>query len=368
MRSLSTTSSGTKSRRQRRTGVSVVNRDGHTIGLDIGATAVRATVLQPRIVDGRPSVTVHGTGKVDLAPGVIVNGVIQEPAQLTAALKQLWHVNKFPCNHVILGIANQQVLVRSMTIPDLDPQQRAKALPYQAREVVALPIDQVVLDFCQLGGPDPETNQVHGLLLATPREPVLSAVTAVERAGLKVARVDLSSFGSLRSLAYAEPADEAIIDLGAHLTTILIHQQGVPKLVRTLARGGQHLTEQLADRMDIQVQDAEAVKREIGLLDEGSELSRTLRDGLRPLVGEIRTSVQYFRSSNSGAQIARISLTGGGAALRGISETLEEQIGLPTAVVDPLQHVGNRHSSELAENLGLEVSAVSVGLAMGVAA
>ena len=51
--------------------------------------------------------------------------------------------NKFECRNVILGVANQQVIVRDMSMPNLDPDQRAKALPFQAREIVALPMDQV---------------------------------------------------------------------------------------------------------------------------------------------------------------------------------------------------------------------------------
>jgi type IV pilus assembly protein PilM len=357
-------------RRIRRTRDGVLNSDGHAVGLDLGATAVRATVLEPRMLGGRPSATIVDVGKVDLPPGVVVNGVVQEPGPLTAALKQLWHMHKLSSHQVILGIANQQVLVRQMTIPDLDPQQRAKALPFQAREVVALPIDQVVLDFCQLGTADPETNLVPGLLLATPREPVLVAVRAVERAGLTVARVDLSSFGSLRSIADEDPAVEAVIDIGAHLTTVVIHQNGVPKLVRTLARGGHQLTEQLSDRMSINEMEAETAKCDVGLDGERSELTRMLAEALRPLVAEIRTSVQYFRSSNAGQQIAQMSLTGGGAALRGVAALMEEQIGLPTRVGDPTQHLGNRESSEhLREGGSLsELSAVSVGLAMGAAA
>ena len=348
----------------------VLNKDGHTIGLDIGATAVRATVLAPGMLEGRPSVTVHGIGRIDLAPGVVVNGVVQEPTALTTALKQLWQQNKFECNHVILGIANQQVLVRDMTIPALSPQQRAKALPFQAREIVALPIDQVVLDFCQLGEPDPETNLVSGLLLATPRQPVLAAVSAVERAGLKVARVDLSSFGSLRSIADEQLAIEAIIDLGAHLTTIVIHDHGIPKLVRTLARGGQEISEQLADRMSLSILEAEAAKCDGGLESDDPVMSRMLGEALRPLLAEIRTSLQYYRSSSDGKQIARMSLTGGGAGLRGISNAFADQIGLPTRVVDPLQHVRNRHSSKHARDgdPSHELSAVSIGLAMGAAA
>ncbi len=348
----------------------VLNSDGHTIGLDIGATAVRATVLAPGMLEGRPSVTIHGAGQVGLMPGVVVNGVVQEPAALTAALKQLWQENKLECKRVILGIANQQVLVRDITIPDLDPQQRAKALPFQAREIVALPIDQVVLDFCQLGEPDPQTNMVRGLLLATPREPILGAVTAVERAGLKVGRVDLSSFGSLRAIADETLAVEAIVDLGAHLTTIVIHDRGVPKLVRTLARGGQEITAQLADRMGVGEQEAEVAKRQSGLVGDGSEFTRMLIEAMRPLVAELRTSVQYFRSSSDGAQIERMSLTGGGAAMLGLADAFHEQIGIPTRIVDPLQHVRNRLSSKHVRQGDPQhaLSAVSIGLAMGAAA
>ncbi|MGH8961816.1 MAG: type IV pilus assembly protein PilM [Jatrophihabitantaceae bacterium] len=349
--------------------VGVVNPDGHAIGLDIGATAVRASILAPGTLEGRPSVTIHGVGRIDLPSGVVVNGVVQEPAALTAAIKQLWSVNKFEGHNVILGIANQQVLVRDLTVPNLDPIKRAKALPFQAKEIVALPIDQVVLDFCQLGAPDPQTNMVRGLLLATPREPVRIATGAVARAGLRVARVDLSAFGTLRAIGDEHLAVEAVVDLGAHLTTIVIHDHGVPKLVRTLARGGELLTEQLADRLSVSIPEAEHIKWEAGL--EGApEVARGLLEGLRPLVAEVRTSVGYFRSTNDGAVIERISLTGGGAHLRGIAAALSDGIGLPTRVIDPLQHVRNRHASK--QTRGAESafipSAVSLGLAMGAAA
>ena len=256
--------------------VGVVNADGHAIGLDIGATAVRASVLAQGMLEGRPSVTVQSIGRVDLAEGVVVNGVVHEPAALTSALKRLWAENKFEGRNVILGIANQQVLVRDMSVPDLDPARQRKALPFQAREIVALPIEQVILDFCRLGEPDPETNTVHGLLVATPREPVLALVNAVERAGLKVARVDLSSFGSLRAIADEDLAIEAIVDIGAHLTTIVVHNHGVPKLVRTLPRGGAAITEQLSDRLSVPPHEAEAIKCMTGLEDSRDEVTRAL--------------------------------------------------------------------------------------------
>ena len=188
-----------------------VNSDGHAIGLDLGATSIRAAILALSTKGGRPSVTVYGLGSVPLPPGAIVNGAVTEQAVVTQALKQLRQINGFNRRKVILGVANPQAVVRPLQIPNLTPHQRAKALPFQASEIIALPLDQVILDYAQVGDPDPETGMVSGLLIATPRLPVLAAVEAVERAGLKVVRVDLSSFGALRSIADEHLAVQAVI-------------------------------------------------------------------------------------------------------------------------------------------------------------
>jgi type IV pilus assembly protein PilM len=350
--------------------VGPMNPDGHVIGLDIGATSVRAAILAPGTLEGRPSMTVHGLACVPLPAGTVINGMVADQAVLTTALKQLWKLNKFGCKNVILGIANPQILVRDLRIPNLNPQQRAHALPFQAREIIALPIDQVVLDFAQLGEADPETNLVSGLLIAAPRQPILAAVEAVERAGLKVARVDLGSFAVLRSIADEHLSVEAVIDLGAHLTTVVIHNRGVPKLVRTLARGGQELSDRLADRLSLSLEDAERAKFEVGLVGEQAAVSGALTEAVRPLLAEIRSSINYFSTANDGARLERISLTGGGSALRGLADILSDQIGVPTNVVTSMQHIRNRWASKHLRTNESEraASAVSVGLAMGAAA
>ncbi|MDQ2749892.1 MAG: type IV pilus assembly protein PilM [Pseudonocardiales bacterium] len=359
--------------KHRQTGISkvgLINTDGHAIGLDLGATSARAAILAPGTLDGHPSVTVHGLASVPLPPGCVVNGVVIDQIALTKALKNLWQENKFACKNVILGIASPQVLVRDMQIPDLSPQQRALALPFQAREIVALPMDQVVLDFAQLGEADPDTNLVSGLLIATPRQPVLAAVEAVERAGLKVARVDLASFAALRSIADEHLSVEAVVDMGAHLTTIVIHNRGVPKLVRTLARGGQELSGRLVDRLSLSAQDAETVKFEVGLLGGKDSASALLSEAIRPLLAEIRSSINYFISGNGGTLIERISLTGGASGLHGLADLLSSQVGVPTNVVTPMRHICNRWASTQVRTEDSErwASAVSVGLAMGAAA
>lgn len=345
-----------------------MNLGGHAIGLDLGATSVRAAILALSTNGGHASVSVHGLGSVPLPAGAIVNGVVIEQAVVTQALRQLWATNDFKFHKVILGVANPQVVVRPLQIPNLSAQQRAKALPFQAREIIALPLDEVILDYAQVGEPDSKTGMLSGLLIATPRRPVLAAVEAVERAGLKVARVDLSSFGALRSTADEHHVVQAVIDLGAHLTSIVILNHGVPQLVRTLARGSQQLTDLLAERLDLTLPEAERVKCETGLTGVPDAVSDTLRAGIRPLLAEIRGSINYFRAGSDGAQLEAISLTGGGSALPGLAAALSNQNGVPTEVVTPMLHLRKREAASSLEESDRAASAVSVGLALGAAA
>jgi type IV pilus assembly protein PilM len=354
--------------RNKSTGVrSVTCQDGHSVGIDIGATAVRAAVLEVEVRDGVPTVTTQHLGGTPLPPGTVVNGVVTDPASLTAALKSLWRANGINCRNVIVGVANPQVLVREIRIPHLEPEQQTRALPFQARDVIALPMDQVVLDFTPLGPPDPDTNLVDGLLVASPREPVMSAVAAVERAGLKVARVDLSSFAVLRSSAHDDLDVEAVIDLGAHLTTVVVHQRGIPQLVRTLPRGGEELTTRLAERLNLSLEEAEEAKCTSGLGLPG-EVSAVLADCVAPLLSEIRSSINYFRTGHTDAQLRGIALTGGGAALAGLDEVLTNQNGAPARVSNPLRLVGPATKGRSKTSEDRWASAMSVGLAMGTAA
>lgn len=350
--------------------VRLINSDGHAIGLDVGATSVRAAILAPGKMHGRPSVTVHGLGAVALPSGAVVNGTVCDSTAVTRAIKQLWQDNKFNCRNVILGITSQQVVVREVNLPNLPEAQRARALPFQARDIVALPIDQAILDFIQLGPVDEEQDTVPGILIGAPREPVSGAVKAVERAGLKVARVDLSSLALLRAIGSADHEAETLVDIGAHLTNVVIHSRGVPKVIRTIARGGKDITEQLAGRTGLDIERAEVAKREVGLTGPDPVVTTALADIVRPIVAEIRSTLRLVGVGTGSLAVSRICLTGGGAAMPGLVAAVSEQLEVLTEIGVPMQYISNRWTSKRAKYAAdtEAATAVSVGLAMGAAA
>ena len=56
----------------------------------------------------------------------------------------------------------------------------------------------------------------------------MAAVSAAEKAGLHVERVDLASFALLRAASRLDEHVEAIVDIGARSTTVVVHTDDRP--------------------------------------------------------------------------------------------------------------------------------------------
>jgi len=341
------------------------------VGLDIGSTSIRA--VEATINKDRP--TINNFGQVFLPPGTVVGGVVKDDRAVTSALRQLWLSYTFSTKNVVLGVTHQQVIVREIDVNNLPPKELRQALPFLVRDVLPLPVEQALLDFYPLEKPAKARNKggsdtIHGLLIAAPKEAVIDTVRAVENAGLHVQDVDLACFAALRASAHLAQDTEALIDIGANGTNIVIHTDGTPKIVRTIPRGGSEVTKMVATRLGLTNAEAETVKCRVGLQrEESEEGAQVIGEAIRPLVNEIRGSFHYFSSNHPGQQVQRLALVGGAALLPGLAELLTEELGIPTFLSDPLQRVhdlrrGGRHDV-LARFRSS--AAVSIGLTLGAA-
>jgi type IV pilus assembly protein PilM len=87
---------------------------------------------------------------VPLPPGAISRGVVQDPDAVTAAVRRLVVENRLKGRRVVLGISTPQVVVRSLTLPAMPADKLRQALPFQARDVLPIPVDEALLDFSPL--------------------------------------------------------------------------------------------------------------------------------------------------------------------------------------------------------------------------
>jgi type IV pilus assembly protein PilM len=190
----------------------------------------------------------------------------------------------------------------------------------------------------------------------------------VQKAGLTATTVDLSSFAVLRSLASQDNLGmggdvEALIDVGARVTNIVVHQGGAPRFIRILLMGGQDLTDAVSERMGVAGAQAEAMKQEIGLrsdVPDGAMIASRVIEA---------AAVTFVEASTGSTRISRLVLTGGGARLTGLAERLQSATRVPVTLGNPMERLALGKTGLSPEQISFvqPLAVVPVGLALGAA-
>ncbi|HSE69808.1 MAG TPA: type IV pilus assembly protein PilM [Nocardioidaceae bacterium] len=315
------------------------------VGLDVGSSGIRAA----EFALGRRNPRLRRFASVPLAAGAVTAGVVTDPEAVTAGLRTLWSQGRFRTRTVVLGIANASVLVRQMDLDWMPPADFRKALRYQVEDVLPVPVDETNLDYHLLEEIDVEADGAarkvaRVLLVAAGREMVDGFVTAAHGAGLRPVRVDLVPFALIRAAARvpgATPGPEAIVDIGAETVTVAVHEGGRPQHVRTVpGLGGAVVTRALQERYEWTWEEAERTKVVVGLPGHGEvdhPAQAQVAAEVEALVGEVRATLDYFRSQDGSPELTRVLLTGDGSRLPGLPVVLAERLGLP---VEPFAVAG----------------------------
>jgi type IV pilus assembly protein PilM len=186
------------------------------------------------------------------------------------------------------------------------------------------------------------------LLVAAHRAMIGTLVESVTAAKLDPVGIDLTPFAIVRAVGTADDrldletqGDEAVVDVGAHVTSICVHDRGVTRFVRILPSGGRDVTLAIARGLGIPDEVAEALKRGDAVelppdedgrpqeLPDRAEVQQLAMTRAGSFVDEVRSSLEFYAAQVPGARIARVVVTGGGSRLDGFIELLQERIPVP---------------------------------------
>ncbi len=322
------------------------------IGLDVGTNAVTIAEVTP----GTPP-RLDMFAQVALPRDAMREGEVADAAAVRDAVARLRTEVGLKKAAVRVGIASPRVIVRQIEMPVMTRDELASALQFQAGDLIPIPIEEAVLDFSILesettsqGEGGEPTMQV--LLAAAQEATIMRLVSAVEAGGLQVAAVDLIPLALTRALARRTPAlvaaggvaledesggAEGIVSFGGGVTSIAVHEEGVPRFVRVLGSGGRELTDAIAKDLDVPAETAEALKRALGNPAQDEMVARAHHAVDRPLstlLDEVRSSIDYYRNQPGAARLARVVATGGSAQLPGLPQRLAALVGVPVEPAD----------------------------------
>jgi type IV pilus assembly protein PilM len=341
------------------------------IGLDVGSTAVRAAEL----TEGSPPSVVRAA-QVPLPAGAVENGEVRDVAAVSEALRELWTRGGFKSRKVWMGVGNQRVVVREIALPAMPEKELRQSLGFQVQEFIPMPVDEAVLDYHLIEELEIEGRPMLRLLLVAAQKAMVDTLVAAAT-GAKVEPIglDLVPFALVRAVGATgagmeleTTGGEAVVDVGAHVTNIVVHAAGETRFVRILPSGGRDITVAIAHGLSVDDEIAERLKR--GEVVEGSDA--TPRQALdiamqraTQFVDEIRSSLEFYTAQTQGARIERLLISGGGSKLEGFIDILRQRIPVTVEPGRVFSRVGSQLSlSEEAQTEAEPVLATAVGLAI----
>ncbi len=302
-----------------------------TVGLDVGASAIKVIALGPRKAGGsRP---VIGQNLVALQPGQEV-----DPSEL---IKTAIIGLRFPVRSVSLGVSGQWVIMRIVEMPTMKPDEIMQALPFEAQRYLPFSIQDVIVSGAVLGAIDAKKLWV--LIVACKKELVHRRVDWVRRAGLEVALIDVDALavanGFLaRKNGHHASGTRALINVGAQLTNLLIFQDDVPYLVRDISWGAEKLIRSVAGQAGTT---PEAVKADLAKGALSPELQSGMKLAVESLVTELQMSFDYFEN-RFGQPPEAVFTSGGVGQTAGFLEALKGYLTQTITPWVPLQELSGQ--------------------------
>jgi type IV pilus assembly protein PilM len=233
-------------------------------------------------------------------------------------------------------------------------------------------MDDVNYDFQILGQNEFNPNQMEVLLVAAKKDVIESFTEAIENAGLTVMIMDVDTF-SMETVYEAnydfDPADIVVmVNIGASITNINVVKGCLSIFTRDFTLAGNSITEAIQSSHSLTFDAAEAMKI------KGPEADEMTREAFRgsllsyadPICTEIERSIDYFRSTSGGDNVKKILLSGGIAAIPGITSDLTQRLGIETEILDPFRSIEYNKKVLSTERIDeiRPIAAIAVGLAL----
>ncbi len=311
------------------------------VGVDISSTAVK--LLQLSRAGNRYRVEHYAVEP--LPPNAVVEKNIVEVEAVGEAIKRALARSGARARHASAAVAGSAVITKVIPMPaDLDGDELEAQVELEAANYVPYPIEEVNLDF-EVLGPMPNTPDTVQVLLAASRsENVEIRASALELGGLTPKVMDVESFAienafTLLGEQLKTPKDGlvALVDSGATMTTLYVLRNGRTLYSREQVFGGKQLTDEVMRRYGLSYEEAGQAKRQGGL-PEGYQ-AEVLEPFKEAMVQQISRLLQFFYAGSEFNRVDQLVIAGGGASIAGIDRMLEEQLGIPTMVANPLANM-----------------------------
>jgi type IV pilus assembly protein PilM len=330
-------------------------------GLDIGSGIVKLVVID----HSKPEPEIIQVATSPLVPDAIVEGEIMDPVLVAETVRSLVESAGLKNKNVLAAVGGHDVIVKKIPMDRMSQNDAREVIRWEAEQHVPFDMENVQLDF-QILDPEGSGAQMSVPLVAAKRELIDNRMNLLADAGLSPSVIDVDAFALYNAFERSYPdAVEglvALVNIGHETTNLNLLDDGVPVLVRDIPFGSRKLREALQRDRGLTAEQAED-------LVQGRREEPAVRSLLDEKVEELAVGIERaaaFIVAQSGGNIARVFVCGGGARVPGLVSALGDRLGIRTEVANPLERITVRPEVSHSESLDqiAPMLMLTVGLAL----
>ncbi|KKW02022.1 MAG: Type IV pilus assembly protein PilM [Parcubacteria group bacterium GW2011_GWA1_49_11] len=247
------------------------------LGVDVGTAAIKIAELG--IEGNRFALKNYGllelkSGK-DASPGT--ESILKLPdGEIIWGIKELLNKSKITARDAVASIPSFSTFATVLEMPYLSKEELAKAIPFEARKYIPIPLEEVVMDWSIIDVRGQETRPtVQVFIAAVPKDDTARYRSIMAGAGLNLKAIELENSALIRALLGNDLSPTAIVNVGGRSTSIVVVSKGYERLSHNYEVGGFEITNSIARSMNISLEKADELKKRVGLKQEVSPGSCT---------------------------------------------------------------------------------------------
>jgi type IV pilus assembly protein PilM len=362
------------------------NKSASFFCIDLGTTGIRVVelALENKMITLKNYVSLEAEQRMN-PDGTVAKKNIQSLDKYTIESLRTILDSAVVANHkVAMSVPTSSTFSSIVTFPRMPKEEIEKAVNYEARQYIPIPIEEVVYGWSIISNDrkgaikknDKGKEQDKGakayvanektrvLLIAIPKETSAKYMQIANAFNLDLVALETESFSLARALVGKKTGAYLIIDIGYKMTGITIVDDGCVTESHSISSvGGEEITKIIAHSYGVNEERANVLKKELGLNSASDKrLSNIVTPILSIIISEVRKNQEVYLRNN-GKKIDGIIMTGGSSRMPGLSEFISTELGLPVEAGNPFKMIA--YDPMLEEKL--EAISASYAVALGLA-
>ncbi len=308
-------------------------------GLDIGASTIKLVRLQKK----PGGYSLKSLALKELPFDAIASEEIKDRDAVIFDIQNLVDQTDPKIKDVVISIAGHGVITDKIVMDRKTGNEAEQAILFEAEQRSPFDVEDVTLDYHVIQV-DHETNKMEVLLVAARNEFLKNYLDLILDAGLRPVMVDTDAFAILNAYELNYEIDPnkvtALIDVGFDVTNITFLKDGLFHSTRDVSNGTRLIFEAVSKEFRLnQELAAKALKGEMDHSVDQDMFKATVFTSSEELISGLEVAMSYFKSSSGARQLDWIVLSGGGALVPYFPELLQNKLGIPVEIFNPLRNI-----------------------------